>query len=147
MNRIFKCRRLFGLDVLVGLFCLGAGLNVMRSQTPSSGKPQLDGLRATVAAAKSSPTSLQIQYTLQWRAVNKHWELSSSEPVNVKFWSAKSALLPDIPIVRISLDPAFVQGSAKISKTTFTVTPPPLAKSVSVELGTSGLETARTPVP
>lgn len=115
--------------------------------TPIMNSSELDGLRSTIPSVSwQSPDALSVGYKLEWVTPNKSWILKDSEPLNVVFRDTAGKKIATV-VQTALFDPAFAAGTVKEATTSVTAKAPQAATTVSVALGTSGLETAETTLP
>jgi len=126
---------------------------------PPADTSEVSGLKATIASAKRTPLGVEVEYALEWVAPVKVevdasfnvtaenvWLLQPSEPTVVHVWDRGGALTAKHG-QRIDLPTAFLDRSVASHRTTLVLPYPASGESLSVALGTSGLETRRVALP
>jgi hypothetical protein len=134
------------LLVSVLVLCTGGKLAAL-DKAIRFGTNEVDGLRSQITAMSwKDGNRLDVHYQLEWTSQRNMWALDIREPVNVSSWNDAPQLL-SIQMQTISLHRNFVARSVTTQTATVTVQVPAGATAISLALGTSGLETARTPLP
>lgn len=122
---------------------------------------ELHGLRSSVARLERAGTmpAVEVTYVLEWVApmkaevdpagnirVSNAWLLELVEPAVVSFWDGSGALVGET-VERFGLPDEFRDRSVPRREVRFSVNPPASAKTLSIALGRSGLETGRAALP
>lgn len=122
---------------------------------------RVSGLQATVSRVAQAPGTgrMELTYLLEWYAaptsevtqdgriqIYNVWLLRGLEPVTIRFWGAPGA--PPVEVgERVVLPEAFLRRTAPSHELHLLVDPPAGARSVSIALGNSGLESERERLP
>jgi hypothetical protein len=135
--------------VLLGCSC---------SEQPPPDTSEVSGLRATIESTTRTPQGVEVEYALEWVAPLKveidasfnitaenMWLLQPSEPTIVHVWDQSGALVQKHG-QRVDLPPRFLDRSLPSHRVTLALPCPTSGQSLSVALGTSGLETRRVPL-
>jgi hypothetical protein len=122
---------------------------------PAPSRAEVHGLRATSSGAVVTGR-LEVTYVLEWTApptfsrqpggavqLTNLWLLQPIEPATVNFWDGVGALVGETT-QRIGLPTGFREGSTPRHEAHISLVAPAGAKSLSVSLGRSGLESDRS---